>query len=563
MRVRAYLITLIAIVSLGACLLVGGLMYSYQELEHERDKRALSVKALRGLKYVKRDLSRLMTMGDLIFRSMQEPNAYLAKPTNDQIDQIEHRLAKVRVRTKLLHEEKLQDLLEELSELRSLFEGIDKGQIMGDENSRYLHLSSQMLIAFEEVFKDSQETVESDTWSFEVQQQYLKFVTWFSTVAYLGLIAFLTWWSNRSISRPVSALSNAANSSLDQNQPFPLSETGPLELRMLAKVLHRLINRLEAEVANKTADLEAENLERRSAESRLRVLNEHQRALVEASVRFVPRPFLEFLGRSDLTLVERGDSTRQQLGILFSDLRGFTTLAETRSAQEIFDLLNRYLDAVVPSIHANHGFVDKYIGDAIMALFPHKAERAVKAAIEMFHKLYTFVEEDGVKLSMGVGIHWGEVVLGTLGSEDRWESTVIGDTVNLAARLEGMTKIYSCPLIISDSVLGSLPSDHDFALRPLDRVRVKGRTTPVTIYEVIDAHPEEVQIERLTSVELSIEGFNRYCEGELAEAKRVYEKMQDDFPSDPLPSIFIERCEALSLSGLPIEWRGVFTHTSK
>ena len=144
----------------------------------------------------------------------------------------------------------------------------------------------------------------------------------------------------------------------------------------------------------KTKDLEEENKERRRVEAKLRVLNERQRALVDASVRFVPRPFLEFLGRSDLTLVRRGDSTRQQLGILFSDLRGFTSLAEGKEPQYIFELLNRYLDAVVPAIHEHHGFVDKYIGDAIMALFPKTPEAAIQAGVSMFHRLYNFTDQD-------------------------------------------------------------------------------------------------------------------------------------------------------------------------
>lgn len=562
MRVRSYLIILISIVALGAFALVGGLTVAYQNLEKEREQQAQSSKAFNDLSFVKDELSRLTTIGDLVFGAAQGLNSYLAKPTMSQVNQVENRLKQINTKLKL-DDAQLKEIFSSLKALRELFDEIHKGQVSGDEYDRYDELSFQVVSTFRGLFKTAQSDASKSLKNLEEQRAWLKQLAWYLSSFYLLLIISLTWWSNRSISKPVARLSNSASVSLDEGDSFPLTTSGPTELKALGAVLYRLINQLGDEVQRKTIDLEQENKERRAAEAQLRILNERQRALVEASVRFVPRPFLEFLGHSDLTLVERGDSIRRHLGILFSDLRGFTSLAENREAQEIFDLLNRYLDAVVPPIHEYEGFVDKYIGDAIMALFPTQATHAVQAGVEMFHKLYEFVERDQIPLSMGVGIHWGEVILGTLGSDERWESTVIGDTVNLAARLEGMTKAYASPLIISDSLKEALPEDHPFTLRALDLVRVKGRNAPVTIYEVIDAHPLDIQESRRASLQLSEDAFQAYRDGRFEASREGFSRVLRLSPEDRVPKLFIERCDQLLREPLDAEWSGVYTHTSK
>jgi class 3 adenylate cyclase len=560
--VRIYLILLISISALGAGALVGGLALAYQDLEHEQEAQLQSAKSLDDLSYMKEDLNRLATTGDLIFGSTKGLNSYLAQPAIAQLTQIDRRLVEVSERAQLKVKD-TEKLTTSLKDLQVLFTAIHQGKIEGNEYDRYDQLSFGAIRSFQALYKNAKSLASRDQESLNAQKAYLKEVAWFLSLLYLALVIFITWWSNRSISVPVSNLSKSAGESLDQGVSFPLESVGPLELQALSEVLYRLINQLEGEVSRKTKDLEEENKERRRVEVKLRVLNERQRALVDASVRFVPRPFLEFLGRSDLTLVQRGDSTRQRLGILFSDLRGFTSLAEGKEPQYIFELLNRYLDAVVPAIHENNGFVDKYIGDAIMALFPSTPKAAIQAGIDMFHRLYKFVDHDEQDLKMGVGLHWGEVILGTLGSEDRWESTVIGDTVNLAARLEGMTKIYSCPLIISDSLVDALETQEDFDIRPLDLVRVKGRKAPVTIYEVVDAHPLLEQEARKANRIETNKGFALYREGHFSEAKSMFITARKISPSDPISDLFITRCDELLNNQLNEEWSGVYTHTSK
>lgn len=566
MTVRSHIMLLILIAGLGAIALVGVLARSYSLLEAEQVAQELSAKAQNDLKYAKEDLRRLATTGDLVFGSTEGVNSYLAQPAQAQIKQIGARLKKISREISLdsAHYQRLQGAL---GELKELFSDIHKGKKPAPTEEplydRYERGSGEAIRAFRKIFKVSKRQAKMDREQLSQQKQSLRDLALGLSALYLSLILLLTWWGARAIAKPVSVLSDAARASLDLGSSFKEQRSGPLELQALGKVLFRLINQLEGEVAKKTQDLAEENRVRRLAEIELRELNLRQQELVEASVRFVPRPFLEFLGRSDLTLVQRGDSTRQTLGILFSDLRGFTSLAEGRSPEEIFDLLNRYLDAVVPAIHKHGGFVDKYIGDAIMALFPQSPSQSVRSAIEMFQLLYGFVDHSEVMLKMGVGLHWGEVVLGTLGSRERWESTVIGDSVNLAARLEGMTKAYECPLIISGSVVELLDEDHEFNLRILDFVRVKGRSTPVKIYEVIDAHVENEQAARLSNLAEVERGVELYRLGQIEAASMAFREAKKINAEDPLPSIYLDRCAELIQEGITEEWSGVYNHTTK
>ena len=562
MTVRTYLILLISVAALGAAALVGRLALSYQKLERELAAQELSAKAKSELKYAKEDLRRFMTTGDLLFGSPKGIVSYLAQPAKTQITQINSRLKKIDQEVGL-EAQTYQKVQSDLKGLKELFSEINKGNVKGDEYDRYDQLTASIRREFYKLQKSSTSQAKTDQDRLNHQKKRLKELAYGLSVLYLFLIIALTWWGNRAISRPVAVISKAAKSSLDDGVSYAQQRVGPKELQELGEVLFRLINQLEREVERKTADLAEENRVRRLAEVELRELNFRQQELVEASVRFVPRPFLEFLGRSDLTLVRRGDSTRQSLGILFSDLRGFTSLAEGRSPEDIFNLLNRYLDAVVPSIHIHGGFVDKYIGDAIMALFPKSPQKSVESAIEMFHRLYDFVDDDGIELKMGVGLHWGEVILGTLGSQERWESTVIGDSVNLAARLEGMTKAYECPLIISDSVVKLLGEETPFMLRPLDLVRVKGRSTPVTIYEVLDAHPSRAREERERNRAEIDQAFDQYQRGDINGALVAFNVANQVSPNDPLPVIYIDRCKQLLERGIDPDWSGIFTHTSK
>ncbi len=162
-------------------------------------------------------------------------------------------------------------------------------------------------------------------------------------------------------------------------------------------------------------------------------LYEHQRTMADSFARFVPKQFLQHLGKASLLDVRLGEAVQSEISVLFSDLRDFTNLSESMSAPDNFALMNSYLARMEPVIQAHGGFIDKYIGDAVMALFSREAYDAVHAAVAMHQALHAYNDDRHMRgrepLAMGIGIHSGPLMLGTVGSPDRMETTVIGDTV--------------------------------------------------------------------------------------------------------------------------------------
>jgi class 3 adenylate cyclase len=194
--------------------------------------------------------------------------------------------------------------------------------------------------------------------------------------------------------------------------------------------------------------------------------------------RFVPEEFLKLLNKHRLTDIKLADHIQQEITLFFSDIRSYTQLSETMSPKETFHFLNTYFKEVDPVIKKNSGFIDKFIGDAIMAIFPESPHDALSSVIEIKHQLDIYNE--GRKsagyspIQVGFGLHCGEVTLGTVGTLNRMQTTVIGDTVNLASRIESLTKVFKVDIILSDCVYERLPQDHSFNIREIDTVRVRG-----------------------------------------------------------------------------------------
>ena len=195
--------------------------------------------------------------------------------------------------------------------------------------------------------------------------------------------------------------------------------------------------------------------------------------------RFVPHDFLRFLGHESIVDVQLGDQIQKEMTVLFSDIRSFTTISEAMTPQENFNFINSYLSRVSPVIRAHQGFIDKYIGDAIMALFPESADDAVRAAVEMQKQVIIYNQHrqrsNYSPITIGIGLHAGTLMLGTIGEEERMESTVIADAVNLASRLEGLTKVYGSGILVTESILERLGDREKYLCRFVDRVIVKGK----------------------------------------------------------------------------------------
>lgn len=214
----------------------------------------------------------------------------------------------------------------------------------------------------------------------------------------------------------------------------------------------------------------------------------------EAARRFVPTELLDLLGRNALPELMLGDQIEGTMTVLFCDIRGFTTLIEQLTPEEGFAFINRFLAFVGPVVREHSGFVDKYLGDAVMAVFPADPADAIAAGVAIQHAVRRFSESEvarGAKgIGVGVGIHAGVLRMGVIGEAERWSGTVIGDAVNVAARLESLTRIFDADILISEAVHDALAEPTRFGMRRLGSVHVKGKAETVSIFEVYDADPQ-------------------------------------------------------------------------
>jgi class 3 adenylate cyclase/HAMP domain-containing protein len=280
--------------------------------------------------------------------------------------------------------------------------------------------------------------------------------------------------------------------------------------------------------------------------------------------KYVPAPVIErFFASPESMLV--GEDRR--LAVLFSDIRDFTAYSETLSSHEVVASLNRYFGRMAEAVFRHDGIVDKYIGDALMAFFgaPAPDERsayhAVTTAFDMLKELGEFnafeTAQGRAPIAIGIGLNYGSMTIGNIGSEKKMDYTVIGDMVNLASRLEGLTKYYREPLILSDTVRDLVAVD--FPTRAVDRVRVKGREGDLVIYTArlsLGAAEEEAW-------ELHAQALSLYYERRFAEAAAIFGKVLRLLPDDPVTLIFLERCTVFATMPPPPEWNGVVAHSTK
>jgi len=295
--------------------------------------------------------------------------------------------------------------------------------------------------------------------------------------------------------------------------------------------------------------------------------------------RFVPRQFLQLLQKDSILDVQLGDQVQKEMSILFADIRDFTTLSEQMSLPENFKFINSYLSRMEPEIIANHGFIDKYIGDALMALFSgsangstnssandsangvinsamnraangstnNSADDAVRAGISMLETLKEYNQHRGnsgyAPIKIGIGINTGSLMLGTVGGKNRMDSTVISDAVNLASRLEGLTKEYSVPLLISHHTFWELADANKYCIRLIDRVQVKGKSEWITVNEVFDADPPEVREGKLATLTIFMEAWLLYNQNKFAEASQVFQECLRQNPGDQVVQVYLARCQ--------------------
>lgn len=296
------------------------------------------------------------------------------------------------------------------------------------------------------------------------------------------------------------------------------------------------------------------------------VTQRHSRYLKQAFSTYVSPHVVEKLIKSPESFSLSGE--KKIITVLFSDIRKFTTISEAVSVETMVKILNSYFGSMTEIIITKQGTLDKYIGDALMAIYNAPLDvqsHATKAAIsarEMIVQLGElnkgFQAEFGIKLQIGIGIHTGEAIVGNMGSEMRFDYTAIGDTVNLASRLEGLTKLYGTTIIVSSETVKEL--DDELPVRRLDKIRVKGKIKPVEIFELMtDQNIENAR----AKADMFHKALEKYFSKAFSEALKMFKNINSAYPSDKPTEIFIKRCQKF-IDGYPSEdWDGVYVAESK
>ncbi|PHS13179.1 MAG: hypothetical protein COA86_17675 [Kangiella sp.] len=264
----------------------------------------------------------------------------------------------------------------------------------------------------------------------------------------------------------------------------------------------------------------------------------------KAFSRFVPHKVLKLISPNGIQTTKLGECIEKEMTILFCDIRGFTQLSESMKPKESFAFINRYLNVMVPVINKHGGTVDKYMGDGIMALFPNSPDNALNAAVGMNHALSKYNQKLQTKglpiVKIGLGLHTGRMMLGTVGTSSRMDVTVISDTVNAAARIEALTKTFQSSILISEELRIKLNQFNKRELRFIATCFVQGKAQPMTIYEVFSNDTISLRNEKLENQQGMIDAWHHYKNGDTDRAITIYQKLMEKSPLDKAQLALIE-----------------------
>jgi len=286
-----------------------------------------------------------------------------------------------------------------------------------------------------------------------------------------------------------------------------------------------------------------------------------QEALLHAYGRFVPHELLRLLDKGSILDVKLGDQTQRDMTVLFSDIRSFTRLSESMTPVENFKFINSYLERMGPEIRENHGIIDKYIGDAIMALFPVCPDDAIASAVAMQRRLLEYNQHRAKSgyppISVGIGVNAGKLMLGTVGEHERMDGSVIADAVNLCSRLETLTRFYGSYILTTGKTLKALTRKGQFTFRFVDRVRVRGRREVVLVFEVLDGERQDQRTLRLSYRTELARAQRLYFGRQFKESLETFNDLKTRNPGDHVLEIYRARCEHMVREGVPETWEGV------
>ena len=305
---------------------------------------------------------------------------------------------------------------------------------------------------------------------------------------------------------------------------------------------------LQSSAAIESALLYEKNL--REAKER----EEAMRLVYEATGKFVPYEFIGSLGHNVITDVRLGDQVEKIVTVLFSDIRDYTSLSEQMSPEQNFKFVCSFNERMGPAIRRHNGFINQYLGDAIMAIFPRNAEDALSAAIEMQKEVQDLnkirISNDQTPIQIGVGMHTGPLIMGITGDENRMDATTISDTVNIASRLESLTKHYSVNIILSDSSLKQIEQKEGFHLRSLGLVQLKGKREAVEIHECFDSNTLPDMEKKLNTLAVFNEGVSFFLNKSFHEANVAFKKVVDTDPGDHTAKFFYRNTKKIIDEGV-------------
>lgn len=293
----------------------------------------------------------------------------------------------------------------------------------------------------------------------------------------------------------------------------------------------------------------------------------HLKQMNAAASRFVPNEYLGFLKKRSIVDIDLGDHIIGDMTIMFSDIRSFTTVSENMSAKENFDFVNKYLGWVSPVIRNHRGFVVKYLGDGIHAIFPECADDALRSCINQLQLLNDYNAESGElglpPIKLGIGLNTGRIMVGMVGESSRLQGDAFSDHVNLTARLEGLTKYYSVSLIISAATKEHLADPSKYHIRFLDKVQVKGKTKALDLYEVYDADPDRFLAAKKATQQEYEEAMDCYYARDFTEAQAKLFRVLQANPKDKVAWRHLMEATECIENGVPEGWTGVTVMTQK
>lgn len=298
-------------------------------------------------------------------------------------------------------------------------------------------------------------------------------------------------------------------------------------------------------------------------EKNIREAREREEAMLrihEVTKKFVPHEFIRSLGKEKLTDVKLGDQAEKIVTVLFTDIRDFTTLSEKMTPEENFHFVSSFNARLGPIIRANNGFINQYLGDSIMAIFPECPENALNAAINMQKAVHDLNAERSaarlIPIKAGIGMHTGSLIMGITGDEHRMDAATISDTVNTAARIESLTKYYKSPLLLSHETLRRMHGHDKYQLRQLGSVRLKGKHNLLSIIECINGFTDEEYRKKLSTLELFNEAMLSYRERRFETALRLFQEVLNIDTQDLTAGMFMQNAIKYLREGLPENWTG-------